>query len=34
MHRSGEPPTGLMVAGPHGADERILRVAAWIEEQL
>jgi aspartyl-tRNA(Asn)/glutamyl-tRNA(Gln) amidotransferase subunit A len=34
MHRAGEPPTGLMVAGPHGADERVLRVAAWIEEQL
>jgi aspartyl-tRNA(Asn)/glutamyl-tRNA(Gln) amidotransferase subunit A len=34
MHRPGEPPTGLMVAGVHGADERVLRVAAWIEEQL
>jgi Asp-tRNA(Asn)/Glu-tRNA(Gln) amidotransferase A subunit family amidase len=34
MHRPDEPPTGLMVAGLHGADERVLRVAAWIEEQL
>jgi aspartyl-tRNA(Asn)/glutamyl-tRNA(Gln) amidotransferase subunit A len=33
MHVPGEPPTGLMVAGPNGTDERVLRVAAWIEEK-
>lgn len=31
MHEPDEPPTGLMVAGFAGEDERILRVAAWIE---
>jgi aspartyl-tRNA(Asn)/glutamyl-tRNA(Gln) amidotransferase subunit A len=34
MHAPGEPPSGLMVAGPHGTDERVLRVAAWIEEKM
>ena len=31
MHEPDEPPTGLMVAGFAGEDERILRIAAWIE---
>jgi aspartyl-tRNA(Asn)/glutamyl-tRNA(Gln) amidotransferase subunit A len=34
MHRPGDPPTGLMVAGARGTDDTVLRVAAWIEEQL
>lgn len=34
MHRPGEPPAGLMVAGLGGTDETVLRVAAWIEGQL
>jgi aspartyl-tRNA(Asn)/glutamyl-tRNA(Gln) amidotransferase subunit A len=34
MHESGEPPTGLMVAGFAGQDSDLLRVAAWIEEHL
>jgi aspartyl-tRNA(Asn)/glutamyl-tRNA(Gln) amidotransferase subunit A len=33
MHVPGEPPSGLMVAGLEGTDERVLRVAAWIEEK-
>lgn len=31
MHEPGEPPTGLMVAGLAGADEDVLRIAAWVE---
>jgi aspartyl-tRNA(Asn)/glutamyl-tRNA(Gln) amidotransferase subunit A len=34
MHRPGEPPAGLMVAGLAGADSMVLRVATWIEERL
>jgi aspartyl-tRNA(Asn)/glutamyl-tRNA(Gln) amidotransferase subunit A len=34
MHRDGEPPMGLMAAGPEGRDARLLRIAAWIEEVL
>jgi aspartyl-tRNA(Asn)/glutamyl-tRNA(Gln) amidotransferase subunit A len=34
MHRRGEPPTGLMVAGLRDTDETVLRVSAWIEEHL
>jgi aspartyl-tRNA(Asn)/glutamyl-tRNA(Gln) amidotransferase subunit A len=34
MHRPGEPPAGLMVAGLAGEDETVLRIASWIEERL
>ncbi|MBV8998273.1 MAG: hypothetical protein JO304_04390, partial [Solirubrobacterales bacterium] len=34
MHEPDEPPTGLMVAGFAGEDERILRIAAWIEGRV
>lgn len=34
MHRPGEAPTGLMVAGLRGADETVLSVSTWIEERL
>jgi len=34
MHEPGEPPAGLMVAAPAGADAELLRIAAWIEERL
>lgn len=34
MHDAGEPPTGLMLAAVGGADEQLLRVAAWAEERL
>jgi aspartyl-tRNA(Asn)/glutamyl-tRNA(Gln) amidotransferase subunit A len=34
MHAPGAPPTGLMVAGLHNTDDTVLRVAAWVEEQL
>jgi aspartyl-tRNA(Asn)/glutamyl-tRNA(Gln) amidotransferase subunit A len=33
MHEDGEPPTGLMVAGFADQDARVLRIAAWIEQQ-
>lgn len=32
MHKVGEPPTGLMVAGLAHQDAEVLRIAAWIEE--
>jgi aspartyl-tRNA(Asn)/glutamyl-tRNA(Gln) amidotransferase subunit A len=34
MHDPGEPPMGLMVAGPAHADARLLRTAAWMEQRL
>jgi aspartyl-tRNA(Asn)/glutamyl-tRNA(Gln) amidotransferase subunit A len=34
MHEDGEPPTGLMVAADTNADDKLLRIAAWIEERL
>ena len=34
IHDPDEPPTGLMVAGFAGEDERILRIAAWIEGRV
>jgi Asp-tRNA(Asn)/Glu-tRNA(Gln) amidotransferase A subunit family amidase len=34
MHAPGAAPTGLMVAGLHNTDDTVLRVAAWVEEQL
>jgi aspartyl-tRNA(Asn)/glutamyl-tRNA(Gln) amidotransferase subunit A len=34
MHRAGEPPTGLMVAGLAHDDPRVLSIASWIEEQI
>lgn len=34
MHRAGQPPTGLMIAGLAGTDDCVLRVGAWIEEHL
>jgi aspartyl-tRNA(Asn)/glutamyl-tRNA(Gln) amidotransferase subunit A len=34
MHEPGEPPTGLMVARLAGDDDAVLRIAAWIEEEL
>jgi aspartyl-tRNA(Asn)/glutamyl-tRNA(Gln) amidotransferase subunit A len=34
MHENGEPPTGLMVAAGTNEDDKLLRIAAWIEERL
>ena len=34
MHDPGEPPGGMMVAGFAGKDERVLRIAAWIEGRV
>jgi aspartyl-tRNA(Asn)/glutamyl-tRNA(Gln) amidotransferase subunit A len=34
MHATGAAPTGLMVAGLRNSDVTVLRVAAWVEEQL
>jgi aspartyl-tRNA(Asn)/glutamyl-tRNA(Gln) amidotransferase subunit A len=34
MHDEGEPPTGLMVNALAGQDDKLLRIAAWIEARL
>jgi aspartyl-tRNA(Asn)/glutamyl-tRNA(Gln) amidotransferase subunit A len=34
IHDNGEPPTGLMVAGLADEDDRILRIASWIEARV
>jgi aspartyl-tRNA(Asn)/glutamyl-tRNA(Gln) amidotransferase subunit A len=34
IHEPGEPPTGLMVTGFANDDSNVLRIAAWIEEQV
>ncbi len=34
MHQPGDPPSGLMLAAPAGADENLLRVARWAEARL
>jgi aspartyl-tRNA(Asn)/glutamyl-tRNA(Gln) amidotransferase subunit A len=31
-HTAGRAPTGAMIAGPHGTDTTVLRIAAWIKE--
>jgi aspartyl-tRNA(Asn)/glutamyl-tRNA(Gln) amidotransferase subunit A len=34
MQAEGEPPSGLTIAALGGQDERLLRIAAWVEERL
>jgi aspartyl-tRNA(Asn)/glutamyl-tRNA(Gln) amidotransferase subunit A len=31
-HRAGEPPVGLMLVGNHGADRRLMAIAAAVEK--
>ncbi len=31
-HRPGDPPVGLMLIGEHGADRRLLAIAAAVEQ--